>query len=139
MLFKHLLISLLFLGNLTVSAQINSLTYASNNNNHNSLVFTQEITYFSSTFSSTEFNKSIALKNERHALEKVGRILTYVGVPLVLIGGILVANADELYYSCVNGECEGDASGAFGVVFLAAGVGLSSTGIVLWTIGKNKR
>ena len=37
-------------------------------------------------------------------MEKVGRILTYVGVPLAIAGGIMTANADEHYYECVNGN-----------------------------------
>lgn len=74
----------------------------------------------------------------RHPLEKTGRILTYVGVPLAIIGGIMVSGADELYYSCVNGDCSGDARGGFGVVLLGAGTGLSITGAVLWIVGAKK-
>ena len=73
-----------------------------------------------------------------HPLERVGKILTFVGIPLAIIGGILVSDADALYYNCVNGECEGDPKGGFGVLLLAAGAGMGGTGIVLWTIGKNK-
>jgi hypothetical protein len=74
----------------------------------------------------------------RHPLEKTGRILTYVGVPLAIIGGIMVSGADELYYECVNGDCSGDARGGFGVVLLGAGTGLSITGAVLWIVGAKK-
>lgn len=74
----------------------------------------------------------------RHPMEKTGRILTYIGVPLAIIGGIMVAGADELYYQCVNGDCSGDARGGFGVVLLGAGTGLSITGAVLWIIGNKK-
>ena len=80
-----------------------------------------------------------AMLMRRHPMEKTGRILTYIGVPLAIIGGIMVAGADELYYNCVNGNCTGDARGGFGVVALAAGVGLSGTGGVLWIIGSKKR
>ena len=87
---------------------------------------------------SEELNMEYPFKRRKHPLEKTGRILTYVGVPLAIIGGILVAGADELSYQCVNGDCTGDARGGFGVVMLAAGVGLSGTGAVLWVIGSKK-
>ncbi len=74
----------------------------------------------------------------RSGMEKTGRILTYIGVPLAIVGGIMVAGADELYYNCVNGDCEGDARGGFGVVALAAGLGLSGSGTALWIIGSKR-
>lgn len=80
----------------------------------------------------------LAAKRRRSGMEKTGRILTYIGVPLGIIGGIMVASADELYYECTNGNCSGDAKGGFGVVLLSAGVGLSGTGIVLWILGSKK-
>lgn len=83
-------------------------------------------------------NIALGFKKRRHPMEKTGRILTYVGVPLAIIGGIMVAGADELYYTCVNGDCTGDARGGFGVVLLGAGAGLSGTGTVLWILGSKK-
>lgn len=83
-------------------------------------------------------NMEYPFKRRRHPLEKTGRILTYIGVPLAIIGGIMVAGADELYYECVNGNCSGDARGGFGVVMLGAGAGLAGTGTVLWIIGSKK-
>lgn len=80
----------------------------------------------------------LAAKKSRSGMEKTGRILTYIGVPLGIIGGIMVAGADELYYECTNGNCSGDARGGFGVVLLGAGVGLSGTGTVLWVLGSKK-
>lgn len=79
-----------------------------------------------------------AFKKRRSGMERTGRILTFIGVPLGIIGGIMVAGSDELYYECVNGNCTGDARGGFGVVLLAAGVGLSGTGGVLWILGSKK-
>lgn len=75
-------------------------------------------------------------RRRRSGMEKTGRILTFIGVPLGIIGGIMVASADELYYECVNGNCSGDAKGGFGVVMLGAGIGLSGTGTVLWVLGR---
>jgi len=84
-------------------------------------------------------NLTLALfQKNRNGMEKTGRILTYIGVPLAIIGGIMVAGANELYYNCVNGNCEGDARGGFGIVALAAGVGLGTTGGILWIIGSKK-
>ena len=77
-------------------------------------------------------------KKRRHSLEKTGRILTYIDVPLAIIGGIMVTCADELYYECVNGNCSGDARDSFGIVMLGAGAGLAGTGTVLWIIGSKK-
>jgi len=86
-------------------------------------------------------NINNALETERaqaNKMTKVGRVLTFVGLPLIVIGGIMVSNADEYYYECVNGVCEGDPQGAFGSLILAGGIGLTGTGVVLWTIGANK-
>ncbi|MDC6388621.1 hypothetical protein PP182_07995 [Maribacter sp. PR1] len=83
-------------------------------------------------------NMEYPFKRRRHPLEKTGRILTYIGVPLAIIGGIMVAGADELYYECVNGNCSGDARGGFGVVMLGAGAGLTGTGTALWILGSKK-
>lgn len=83
-------------------------------------------------------NMEYPFKKRRHPLEKTGRILTYIGVPLTIIGGIMIAGADELYYECVNGNCSGDARGGFGVVMLGAGAGLAGTGTALWIIGSKK-
>jgi len=87
---------------------------------------------------SNKLNMEYPFKRRRHPMEKTGRILTYIGVPLAIIGGVMVAGADELYYECVNGNCSGDARGGFGVVMLGAGAGLAGTGTVLWIIGSKK-
>ncbi len=77
-------------------------------------------------------------KKYRHPLEKVGKTLVFIGLPLTAIGAIMVSDADALYYNCVNGDCEGDPRGGFGVVFLSHGIGLSITGLALWSTGSNK-
>lgn len=89
-------------------------------------------------FNQNELNLILDKASERHPLEKTGRILTYVGVPLAILGAVMVSSADELYYNCVNGDCDGDPQGGFGVMLLGAGVGMTGTGIVLWTIGAKK-
>jgi len=89
-------------------------------------------------FNQNELNLILDKASERHPLEKTGRILTYVGVPLAVLGAVMVSGADELYYNCTNGDCEGDPQGGFGVMILGAGVGMAGTGIVLWTIGAKK-
>ncbi len=90
------------------------------------------------SFSSAALQQALNAQPERHGLEKTGRVLTFIGVPLLIIGGVMVANSDALYYNCVNGTCEGDAQGGFGVVLLGTGIGLTGTGIVLWAIGSKK-
>ncbi|MEP2773561.1 MAG: hypothetical protein ABJH05_15520 [Fulvivirga sp.] len=89
-------------------------------------------------FNQNELNLVLDKAGERHPLEKTGRILTYVGVPLAVLGAVMVSGADELYYNCTNGNCEGDPQGGFGVMLLGAGAGMAGTGIVLWTIGAKK-
>ncbi len=89
-------------------------------------------------FNQNELNFVLDQAKSRHPLEKTGRVLTYVGVPLAILGAVMVSSADELYYNCTNGDCEGDPQGGFGVVLLGAGVGMAGTGIVLWTIGAKK-
>lgn len=89
-------------------------------------------------FNQSELNFVLDKAKTRHPLEKTGRVLTYVGVPLAILGAVMVSSADELYYNCTNGDCQGDPQGGFGVVLLGAGVGMAGTGIVLWTIGAKK-
>jgi hypothetical protein len=46
------------------------------------------------------------------------KILIFIGVPLAILGGIMISGADSYSYECVNGDCVGDAKGAFGSIFL---------------------
>jgi hypothetical protein len=111
-------------------------TYMNSNNiTDNSIM---SLDYVDTESISNKLNMAYPFKRRRHPMEKTGRILTYIGVPLAIIGGIMVAGADELYYECVNGNCSGDARGGFGVVMLGAGAGLAGTGTVLWVIGSKK-
>ncbi|MFX0557102.1 hypothetical protein ACOCEA_09890 [Maribacter sp. CXY002] len=103
--------------------------------NSNSIL---SLEYLDTDSVSDKLNMKYPFKRRKHPMEKTGRILTYIGVPLAIIGGIMVAGADELYYECVNGNCSGDARGGFGVVMLGAGAGLAGTGTVLWIIGSKK-
>lgn len=99
----------------------------------NSNIYSAEI-----GFSSTALDQALQTADNPHPLVRTGKILTFVGIPLVIIGAIMVSNADALYYECVNGNCEGDPQGGFGTLILASGIGASTTGIILWTIGHNK-
>lgn len=91
----------------------------------------------SQTFSITYLNSRYPAKYT-HPLKKVGRILTFVGVPVMILGAVMVANATELSYTCVNGNCQGDPLGGFGILFLAAGTASTATGITFWAIGGSK-
>ena len=139
MSYKNLLILLFIFGSISISAQRSQLLIAEVNTQQKSLLIKQNFEPAINSISLEEFNKALRYKPKKHPLEKTGRILTFIGVPLVVIGGIMVAGADELYYECYNGYCEGDPRGGFGVIILAAGLGMSGAGIVLWTIGLNKR
>lgn len=112
-----------------------SLTHTSN---QFSIMYQNETNNEQHTLASNALLETFRYKKRTHPLEKTGKILTLVGVPLAILGGIMVAGADALYYNCVNGTCEGDPRGGFGVVILGAGLGLTGTGITLWAIGKNK-
>jgi len=90
---------------------------------------------------SEELGKDLTLalfKKNRNRMERTERIHTYIGVPLAILGDIMVAGSDALYYNCVNGDCEGNARGGFGILALAAGVGLGGTGGVLWIVGSKR-
>ncbi len=155
---KKILVPILFLTFITVNAQNNSAQNLDFNKLSSKMVYSsfesslQQYTLLSSDNSamnylstdyeySEELGKDLTIKlfkKNRSGMEKTGRILTYIGVPLAIVGGIMVAGADELYYTCVNGNCDGDARGGFGVVALAAGLGLGGTGGVLWIIGSKR-
>ena len=73
---------------------------------------------------------------------RIGRGMT-IGGGILLIGGIaLAANADSYSYNytSTNGQVEesGDAKGALGVVMIAAGVGLTIPGIIIWSKGAKR-
>ncbi len=143
---------LLFLSFTIVNAQNHYIIADSDVNNQN---------YLTTVLQPENDVKTIHLHLEdnmvtkKHPLETTGKILTFVGIPLAIIGGLLISQADELYYTCSSGSssssnsysnqnqnqtngCQGDPKGGFGILALAAGVGLSATGIVLWTIGRKK-
>ncbi len=105
-----------------------------------SLVFNSDSQLQSIEFSSVALEQALQHSNtqDKHPLVKVGKTLTFIGVPLLLIGTIMVVNADALYYNCVNGKCEGDPQGGFGVLVLTGGIGATTTGIILWSIGNKK-
>ncbi|UII20158.1 hypothetical protein [Fulvivirga ligni] len=113
-----------------------TLSYNSVNATQTSIQLAPPANVLEDQYSLAHYNKMMA--ERKHPLVKTGKILTFIGIPLAVIGAIMVADADSLSYECYNGDCEGDASGAFGVIFLAAGVGMTGTGIVLWTIGNKK-
>lgn len=105
---------------------------------HEPLALNSYASYPAVEFSPTALHYALQTANTPHPLVKTGKILTFIGVPLVIIGAIMVSNADALYYECVNGNCQGDPQGGFGTLVLAGGIGASTTGIILWTIGHNK-
>jgi uncharacterized protein YxeA len=105
--------------------------FQSSNLNTPSILNTSNVKHY-------EMNKMQLQGTYKHPMLKVGKILTYIAVPLVIIGTVMVANADSYSYTCVNGECEGDPMGGTGVAILSIGTPLAITGVTLWIIGKHK-
>jgi hypothetical protein len=73
---------------------------------------------------------------------RVGKGLT-IGGGVLLVGGIiLMATADEIYYTQTTGpygtEEEGDPQGALGLVMAIGGVGMIIPGAIVWSKGKKK-
>ena len=68
--------------------------------------------------------------------------MTVCGSALLVLGTAMVATADSYSYnySNTNGQTQesGDPKGAFGVIFIVAGVGLTIPGIILWSKGAKK-
>ena len=102
----------------------------------NTILLVKKPTVYSPVFNTNNLHLDQA--EDMHPLETTGRILTFVGLPLAIIGGVMVSQSDALYYNCVNGDCEGDPMGGFGIMALVSGIGLSGTGAILWTIGAQK-
>ena len=133
-----LVILILFFSTISLFAQNNTFAGKLGNNNLYASNFNYITNFKPLGFSATNFNKSLREAADPSPLIKTGKILTFIGLPLAIIGGIMVANSDALYYECVNGVCEGDPQGGFGILILASGIGMTGTGVVLWTIGKKK-
>ena len=77
-----------------------------------------------------------------YRMRNTGRMLTIIGVPL-LVGGIIVLNnADETYYNSVTTSSgtytEGDPQAAAGILMIGVGAGLTVPGVIFWTKGANK-
>ncbi len=99
--------------------------------------------YYNGYHSNTLSERFIGLtqeNEEKNAMEKWGRILVYVGAPLLLGGIILAATSDSLFVNCnsVNG-CDGDWKGGLGMTMISLGLPLAIGGTVLWIIGSKKR
>ena len=113
-----------------------TLSYNSVNATQTSIQLAPPANVLEDQYSLAHYNKMMA--ERKHPLVKTGKILTFIGIPLSVIGAILISEADPYRYECSNGTCEDNPDGAAGVLFLAAGVGMTGTGIVLWTIGNKK-
>lgn len=135
---RILLVTLMVTMTFCVNAQEN-LLQASINQDATPIAFKEVYSTKMYGYDATSLNEALKLASDPHPMEKIGKTLTFIGLPLAVIGGAMVSQADALYYECVNGVCDGDPNGGFGVIFLAAGIGLSGTGIVLWSIGRSKR
>ena len=139
MINRTLLVAFMATISFCVNAQNQDLLEASANLGSTPVVLGKNYMVKSTYYDNTYLQETISLANEPHPMEKIGKTLTFIGLPLAVIGGVMVSGADALYYECYNGVCDGDPKGGFGIIMLVAGVGLSGTGITLWTIGRAKR
>ena len=73
---------------------------------------------------------------------KIGRGMTISGSVLLVSGIALAATADAYYYnySSTNGQTteSGDLKGGVGVILIAAGVGLTVPGVIIWSKGAKR-
>jgi hypothetical protein len=73
---------------------------------------------------------------------KVGRGMTIGGSVLLVSGIALAATADAYYYNTTttNGQTteSGDLKGGVGVILIAAGVGLTVPGVIIWSKGAKR-
>jgi hypothetical protein len=73
---------------------------------------------------------------------KMGRGMVIGGSVLLVSGIALAATADSYSYSYTNTNGQttesGDAKGAIGVIFIAAGVGLTIPGAIIWSKGAKR-
>jgi len=75
-------------------------------------------------------------------MKRTGTTLTVVGGAMLVGGIVLVSNASALYYNSntTNGTTttSGDPRGGFGVVMIAAGVGMIVPGIIFMSKGSKR-
>lgn len=73
------------------------------------------------------------------SMRNLGRIFVASGVPLTILGTILVSQASELNYTYDTRTGEsGDPKGGFGILSLVAGQALSISGTIFWIVGGKK-
>lgn len=86
--------------------------------------------------------KSAALTVPGTRMRNAGRTLTIVGIPMLIGGIVLAANAESTHYTYTSSQGgsyeEGDAKGALGVVMAVGGAGMMVPGIILWSKGAKK-
>lgn len=139
MTFSRLFTFLMFTVSFCANAQNDFLTTPNHSFSNTSISKYNNASVWNNEFDESNLHLTQANMKYVHPLTKVGRVLTFVGAPLMILGGVMMATADELYYECVNGYCDGDPKGGFGVLFFAAGTGLTATGVTLWTIGSTRK
>ena len=69
---------------------------------------------------------------------KSGKTLTILGSAFLIGGIVVLANADEMYYSTGTNGTEGDPKAALGILMVSGGLGMTIPGIILWSKGSKK-
>lgn len=90
-------------------------------------------------FSAEEFNETINPSQDKPALISTGKLLTYIGIPLMLTGILLARNAPNFNYECFTDDCSGSLAGSVGANLIIHGASSTTTGIVLWSVGRKKK
>ena len=93
------------------------------------------------SFSSASLDEALKMQTERHGLEKTGRIMTFIGVPLMMIGGVLIYNSQNLYKKprCSGRHgCLYDPQAPLGYTLLATSTVMTFTGVMFWIHGSKK-
>ena len=93
------------------------------------------------SYSSYALQQALKAKPQRHGLEKTGRVMTYIGVPLMMIGGGLIYNSQNLYKKA---RCQGrhgclfDPQAPIGYTLLATSTAMTFTSVMFWIHGSKK-
>ena len=138
MVLRNFFIAVLILKAIVVNAQYSDFAYTKVKNSEALLAINAEQMDLNYSFSTTDFNNSLNRKADKNALERSGKALTLVGIPLFIVGAVLASGGEKLFFESTNARAQGGSEGV-GMVLLGTGVCMSGIGIVLWTIGKNRK
>ncbi len=125
-----------------VRAQSQELTFGSYTNTHYThSILAKSVETSRLSYSSYALQQALDARPERHGLEKTGRVMTYIGVPLMIAGGILMYNGQNVHKKarCQGRHgCEWDMQEPIGIFLLASSTAMTFTGVMFWIHGSRK-